>query len=145
MKFYKFLFICVLFFACKGNQDKQFGIPNEKILGRWYYTDAPDSYIDINETIYREHLGEINSNFTCQIYWVDSSHYELKVIEATGNIKKTMKPGNKIKVEVIEPTADYFRFIIPILIFFHFGSFTNFKHYLSVKVISFISINLWNL
>lgn len=112
MKYFKhsLLIFAVILYSCNSNQDKKNVQPNEKIFGRWYYANASQSYVEINRTTYTEHLQEINATLTCHIYWKDSLHYELKVQKATGAIKRSLKPGDKIQVEIRELTPNYYRF-----------------------------------
>ncbi len=95
-----------LLFAC--NHDNN---PNkEKLAGKWYYSDFPQSYIEIEGTTYTEYLGEMNSKVVYTMHWQDSMHYQLEVKQVEGAAGTMYKPGDTIDVEVKEVTPDYYRF-----------------------------------
>ena len=105
--FLTLLISVALLYSCSNKQPG-----NEQLSGKWFYTDAPQSYIEFNGTACTEHMGEMGATITYTVNWNDSLHYELKVKEATGPAATIFAPGDKLQVEVKELTKDYYRFYI---------------------------------
>ncbi len=109
----QYLFSALLLTAALGLyscSNKQQG--NPRIAGRWFYTGAPDSYIEFNGDTCTEHMGEAASDIIYALHWTDSLHYELEVKEASGLAATLFSPGDKLRVEIKELTPDYYRFYI---------------------------------
>lgn len=110
MRYGKICFILItttLVFACNNDEDHN---RNEKIIGRWYYTNLPNSYIEISKNGYSEHISSLNSTIIYNIHWIDTLHFELTVRKISGPVKGTLQIGEKIQIEIRELTAHYYRF-----------------------------------
>lgn len=105
------LFISFLF-ACSNDENNSYAQPNQKLYGRWYYAEAPSSYIEIDSASYYEYLEEMESTLSCDLHWQDSLNFELKVKKVTGPIQRSLKVGEKIKVEIKNLTSHYYWFYI---------------------------------
>ncbi|MBX3238933.1 MAG: hypothetical protein KIT80_09145 [Chitinophagaceae bacterium] len=113
------LLFCFTLYSCSNiesseqsrSEDKP-SIANDKLSGKWYYAEAPQSYIEFSGNTCTEHMGELSASITYAVTWIDSIHYQLEVKQATGPAAMIFKPGDLLHVEIKELTPDYYRFFI---------------------------------
>jgi hypothetical protein len=110
MNLYKILTVVLFCISCQSEQIHSNVPPNKNIIGLWQYDDSVNSYIEIDGINYTEYLGEIKATIACSMEWEDSLHYILLVKNATGTMKNTLKPGDRIKVQIIQLTQNRFSF-----------------------------------
>ncbi len=96
---------CLLLAACARRPK---GDP--RLQGKWYYSEAPASYMEFSGDGLTEHLGEMGAEVTYGIQWTDSAHYTLLVKTATGPAAAVYSPGDRLEVQVEELTAELFQF-----------------------------------
>ena len=101
------LIATVLFLGC-GNKKEG----NKKLDGKWFYTEAAQSYLEFNGSTCTDYMGEVGATVKYNVAWIDSLHYELTVKEVTGLAGQLYSIGDKLQVEVKELTKDYYRFYI---------------------------------
>lgn len=115
------LLICTALYSCSNAesaaqvakpQAPEKNAADDKLAGKWYYAEAPQSYIEFNGNTCTEQMGEIGASITYTLTWIDSLHYQLQVIQTTGPVDAMFALGDVLQVEIKELTPEYYRFYI---------------------------------